>query len=223
VNSGCGTGHPRYVMSSSFANQTIAQIELFTQTAKYPLGVYVLPKHLDEKVARLQLKTLNAMLSELTDVAGQVHWRFEDRSLQDRSLSLLRQGNCDGKDPRRKAVAAKERARSAARAADFVSRFGRAPGLAVVKVGEDPASAVYVRNKRKACEECGYRVLCARSAADTSREALLALIKTSTPMSEWTGFCCSCHCRRVSTARKSWTPSIRQGCRWVSIQSTLAC
>jgi adenosylhomocysteinase len=67
VNLGCGTGHPSYVMSSSFANQTIAQIELFTQTAKYPLGVYVLPKHLDEKVARLQLKTLNAQLTTLTD------------------------------------------------------------------------------------------------------------------------------------------------------------
>jgi adenosylhomocysteinase len=67
VNLGCGTGHPSYVMSSSFANQTIAQIELFTQTAKYPLGVYVLPKHLDEKVARLQLKKLNAVLTELTD------------------------------------------------------------------------------------------------------------------------------------------------------------
>jgi adenosylhomocysteinase len=67
VNLGCGTGHPSYVMSSSFANQTIAQIELFTQTAKYPLGVYVLPKHLDEKVARLQLKTLNATLTTLTD------------------------------------------------------------------------------------------------------------------------------------------------------------
>jgi adenosylhomocysteinase len=66
VNLGCGTGHPSYVMSSSFANQTIAQIELFTQTAKYPIGVYVLPKHLDEKVARLQLKKLNAQLSELT-------------------------------------------------------------------------------------------------------------------------------------------------------------
>ncbi len=67
VNLGCGTGHPSYVMSSSFANQTIAQIELFTQTAKYPVGVYVLPKHLDEKVARLQLKKLNAQLTELTD------------------------------------------------------------------------------------------------------------------------------------------------------------
>ncbi|MBT9518019.1 MAG: adenosylhomocysteinase [Methyloversatilis discipulorum] len=67
VNLGCGTGHPSYVMSSSFANQTIAQIELFTETEKYPVGVYTLPKHLDEKVARLQLKKLNAQLTELTD------------------------------------------------------------------------------------------------------------------------------------------------------------
>ena len=67
VNLGCGTGHPSYVMSSSFANQTIAQIELFTRTADYPVGVYILPKHLDEKVARLQLKTLNAVLTELSD------------------------------------------------------------------------------------------------------------------------------------------------------------
>jgi adenosylhomocysteinase len=66
VNLGCATGHPSYVMSS-FANQTIAQIELFTQTDKYPVGVYTLPKHLDEKVARLQLKKLNAQLTTLTD------------------------------------------------------------------------------------------------------------------------------------------------------------
>jgi len=67
VNLGCGTGHPSYVMSSSFANQVLAQIELFTRTAEYPIGVYVLPKHLDEKVARLQLKKLAATLTELTD------------------------------------------------------------------------------------------------------------------------------------------------------------
>jgi adenosylhomocysteinase len=67
VNLGCGTGHPSYVMSSSFANQVIAQVELFTQAAKYPVGVYVLPKHLDEKVARLQLKTLNVELTQLTE------------------------------------------------------------------------------------------------------------------------------------------------------------
>jgi len=67
VNLGCGTGHPSYVMSSSFANQTIAQIELYANTANYPVGVYTLPKHLDEKVARLQLKKLNAQLTELTE------------------------------------------------------------------------------------------------------------------------------------------------------------
>jgi adenosylhomocysteinase len=67
VNLGCGTGHPSYVMSSSFANQVIAQVELFANTQKYPVGVYVLPKLLDEKVARLQLRKLNVELSHLTD------------------------------------------------------------------------------------------------------------------------------------------------------------
>jgi len=68
VNLGCGTGHPSFVMSSSFANQTIAQIELFTKPKEYKVGkVYVLPKHLDEKVARLHLKKVSAMLTELTD------------------------------------------------------------------------------------------------------------------------------------------------------------
>ena len=67
VNLGCATGHPSYVMSSSFANQTLAQIELFTRPDHYQPGkVYVLPKHLDEKVARLQLDRLNAQLSKLT-------------------------------------------------------------------------------------------------------------------------------------------------------------
>ena len=75
-----------------------------------------------------------------------------------------------------KAVAAKERQRSAARAADFVSKHGRAPGLAVVKVGEDPASAVYVRNKRKACEECGIASFAHDLPATTSRAELLGLI-----------------------------------------------
>jgi adenosylhomocysteinase len=67
VNLGCGTGHPSYVMSSSFANQVLAQIELFGNTKQYPVGVYVLPKHLDEKVARLQLSKLGAQLTVLTD------------------------------------------------------------------------------------------------------------------------------------------------------------
>jgi adenosylhomocysteinase len=66
VNLGCGTGHPSYVMSSSFANQVLAQIELFTNSAGYPIGVHLLPKALDEKVARLQLAKLDAQLTELT-------------------------------------------------------------------------------------------------------------------------------------------------------------
>ena len=66
VNLGCATGHPSYVMSSSFANQTIAQIEIFCNPGRYPVGVYTLPKHLDEKVARLQLKKLNVQLTTLT-------------------------------------------------------------------------------------------------------------------------------------------------------------
>ncbi|MBN8689911.1 MAG: adenosylhomocysteinase [Armatimonadetes bacterium] len=67
VNLGCGTGHPSYVMSSSFANQVIAQIELWTKRGEYAPGVYVLPKHLDEKVARLQLTKLGVELTQLTE------------------------------------------------------------------------------------------------------------------------------------------------------------
>ena len=67
VNLGCATGHPSYVMSSSFANQTLAQIELYGNQGKYPVGVYVLPKHLDEKVARLQLTKFDAELTTLTE------------------------------------------------------------------------------------------------------------------------------------------------------------
>ena len=78
VNLGCGTGHPSYVMSSSFANQTIAQVELFTQTARYPIGVYVLAKNLDEKVARLQLRKLDVELTELTE--SQARYIGVDRS-----------------------------------------------------------------------------------------------------------------------------------------------
>ncbi|QLQ39407.1 adenosylhomocysteinase [Micromonospora robiginosa] len=66
LNLGNATGHPSFVMSNSFANQTIAQIELFTKTDEYPTGVYVLPKHLDEKVARLHLDALGAKLTTLT-------------------------------------------------------------------------------------------------------------------------------------------------------------
>ena len=66
LNLGNATGHPSFVMSNSFTNQVIAQIELFTKTADYPLGVYTLPKHLDEKVARLHLDKLGVKLTRLT-------------------------------------------------------------------------------------------------------------------------------------------------------------
>jgi adenosylhomocysteinase len=66
VNLGCATGHPSFVMSSSFTNQTLAQIELFTKADEYPLGVHVLPKHLDEKVARLHLGKLGVDLEKLS-------------------------------------------------------------------------------------------------------------------------------------------------------------
>jgi len=66
LNLGNATGHPSFVMSNSFTNQTIAQVELFTKTDEYPVGVYTLPKHLDEKVARLHLAALGARLTELT-------------------------------------------------------------------------------------------------------------------------------------------------------------
>ncbi|WP_326596981.1 adenosylhomocysteinase [Streptomyces sp. NBC_01803] len=65
LNLGNATGHPSFVMSNSFANQTIAQIELFSKTNEYPTGVYTIPKHLDEKVARLHLDALGARLTEL--------------------------------------------------------------------------------------------------------------------------------------------------------------
>jgi adenosylhomocysteinase len=72
VNLGCATGHPSFVMSCSFSNQVIAQIELFANTANYPTGVYVLPKRLDEKVARLHLDALGVKLTKLTDEQAEV-------------------------------------------------------------------------------------------------------------------------------------------------------
>jgi len=66
VNLGCATGHPSFVMSNSFTNQTLAQIELWTNNAQYDKNVYVLPKHLDEKVARLHLSKIGVVLDELT-------------------------------------------------------------------------------------------------------------------------------------------------------------
>ncbi|MGB3146867.1 MAG: adenosylhomocysteinase, partial [Paracoccaceae bacterium] len=65
LNLGNATGHPSFVMSASFTNQVLAQIELWTKGAEYKPGVYILPKHLDEKVARLHLKRIGVKLTEL--------------------------------------------------------------------------------------------------------------------------------------------------------------
>jgi adenosylhomocysteinase len=67
VNLGCANGHPSFVMSTSFSNQVLAQIALWTETKKYPLGVHVLPKHLDEKVAALHLGKLGVELTKLNE------------------------------------------------------------------------------------------------------------------------------------------------------------
>jgi adenosylhomocysteinase len=67
MNLGNATGHPSFVMSNSFTNQVLAQIEIYTKTQEYPVGVYVLPKHLDEEVARLHLSALGVTLTELTE------------------------------------------------------------------------------------------------------------------------------------------------------------
>ena len=109
VNLGCGTGHPSFVMSSSFANQTIAQIELFTHSDFYEAGkVYVLPKHLDEKVARLHLKKVGAMLSELSDEQAAYIGVRKQGPLQARYVQVLSRtaspasaglAACEGHDP----------------------------------------------------------------------------------------------------------------------------
>ena len=89
LNLGNATGHPSFVMSNSFSNQTIAQIELFTKTEEYPVGVYVLPKHLDEKVARLHLDALGVKLTELTKEQAVVPRRRGRGPVQAGPLPLL--------------------------------------------------------------------------------------------------------------------------------------
>ena len=89
MNLGNATGHPSFVMSNSFTNQVLAQIELFTKPEEYPVGVYVLPKHLDEEVARLHLGSLGVKLTELTDDPGVVPRRAGRGPVQARAVPLL--------------------------------------------------------------------------------------------------------------------------------------
>ena len=92
MNLGNATGHPSFVMSNSFANQVLAQIELWTNHDAYPLGVHMLPKVLDEKVARLHLGALGVKLSRLTAAAGRLHRRARRRTVQVGVLPLLIRG-----------------------------------------------------------------------------------------------------------------------------------
>ncbi len=89
VNLGCATGHPSFVMSTSFTNQVLAQIELWTKHDEYPIGVHMLPKQLDEEVARLHLDKLGVKLTKLTDEAGGVPRRHRERPVQAGVLPVL--------------------------------------------------------------------------------------------------------------------------------------
>ena len=90
LNLGCATGHPSFVMSASFSNQTIAQLELYANRSKYEKKVYILPKHLDEKVARLHLGHLGVKLTQLTKEQAEYPRRTGRGSIQARSLSGTR-------------------------------------------------------------------------------------------------------------------------------------
>ena len=89
LNLGNATGHPSFVMSNSFTNQTIAQIELFTKNDEYEKQVYVLPKHLDEKVARLHLDAARREAHRAAPRAGRLHRRAGRGPVQARPLPLL--------------------------------------------------------------------------------------------------------------------------------------
>ncbi len=89
LNLGNATGHPSFVMSNSFTNQTMAQLELFTQTGQYVNDVYVLPKHLDEKVARLHLDALGVKLTRAQPGPGRLHRRAGRGPVQARHLPVL--------------------------------------------------------------------------------------------------------------------------------------
>ena len=90
VNLGCATGHPSFVMSNSFANQTLAQLDLWKNKDTYKVGVYTLPKKLDEEVARLHLEKIGVKLTTLDGQAGRIPGRSGGRAVQARALPVLR-------------------------------------------------------------------------------------------------------------------------------------
>ena len=99
VNLGCATGHPSFVMSASFTNQVLAQIELWTNHGKYENKVYVLPKHLDEKVAALHLDKLGARLTKLTAGATAVSRDRRTRARTSRNTTAISRQRLAGERP----------------------------------------------------------------------------------------------------------------------------
>ena len=89
VNLGCATGHPSFVMSNSFSNQVLAQLDLWKNRDTYKVGVYVLPKKLDEEVARLHLEKIGVKLTKLSAEASRIPRCSGRRSVQVRALSVL--------------------------------------------------------------------------------------------------------------------------------------
>ena len=89
VNLGCATGHPSFVMSNSFSNQTLAQLDLWKNRDLYKPGVYILPKILDEEVARLHLEKIGVKLTTLTQEAGRISRRARRRAVQAGALPVL--------------------------------------------------------------------------------------------------------------------------------------
>ena len=96
VNLGCATGHPSFVMSNSFTNQVLAQLELWLRSDQYENKVYVLPKHLDEKVAALHLEKIGVELETLRSRSGRLHRCESRRPIQARALPLLRNFSTTG-------------------------------------------------------------------------------------------------------------------------------
>ena len=90
VNLGCATGHPSFVMSNSFSNQTLAQLDLWKNRDGYKPGVYTLPKKLDEEVARLHLEKIGVKLTTLTRQAGRLSGRAGGRAVQTGALPVLK-------------------------------------------------------------------------------------------------------------------------------------
>jgi hypothetical protein len=89
VNLGCATGHPSFVMSNSFANQTLAQLDLWANKDSYKIGVYVLPKKLDEEVARLHLEKIGVKADHADSEAGRLSRRAGGRAVQGGELPVL--------------------------------------------------------------------------------------------------------------------------------------